>query len=243
VKDRCGVREEYILEYDDQVIRKADLKQKNSKENNDDGKMPKLGQNLFMIKEDEDLWDEKALVQAQIEKNIKNLGSKASKSAKFKNKVQKLNIHKSNKTKATNYEFLMTSFMSIGLNAQKGMKKELKNNKKSVKTSKRALFKGHKTCETNLIDKVEIFRGLENLTNVPSNIFQSCMNGSKKSQDFCNSLSRNSRKRLEQLIDSYKRRLKEQTNDPESPVYGQEFDWDSLETRKIDWKVMAKTIF
>lgn len=91
------------------------------------------------------------------------------------------------------------------------MKKELVNKKKSIKKSK-SIFKKSKR-KTDLIEKLEIFRGLENLTNIPSNIFQSCINGSKSSADYCNSLSRTSREKLNQLIDSYKKRLKEQGSD------------------------------
>lgn len=114
-----------------------------------------------------------------------------------------------------------------------------------MNTNKGNFFTGNKVKETDLIDKVEIFRGFENLSNVPSNISGDCeKDETPESQGFHSSLSGKSRERLDHLIDSYKRRLKEQHSNPMSPAAtDREFNWDSFESRKNDWRVMTKTIF
>ena len=191
VKDNFGVREEYFLEYDMEMIRKMELKKK-LKEEKEQRKLSKNkkirgGNDLFMIREDEDLWTDKPAtmrnVQEQIEENLKTLKNQGRKTGpKFANKAQKLGISKKNKIKSTSVEFIMTSFMSIGLGAEKGLKQELKQKKKKAKAQK-AIFKKDKGCNS-LIEKLEIFRGLEDLQNVPSNIFQwrsysKCCTGSR----------------------------------------------------------------
>lgn len=103
-----------------------------------------------------------------------------------------------------------------------------------------------KPKKKNLIAKLEIFRGLENMVDIPSNIIQSCINGSKFSKDFFDSLDQESREKIERLIESYKRRVKEQdidSKDADSEM-GKDLSFlNSLELRKMDWKVMAQTIF
>lgn len=77
-----------------------------------------LGKNLFMIKEDEDLWSYEVEEYAQFEKNVKQIGTKSSsRQENYKKKAAQLGIKKCSKIKSTNQEFLMTSFMSIGLEA------------------------------------------------------------------------------------------------------------------------------
>lgn len=126
-KDTFGVREEYILEYDNEMIKRAELKQK-VKQHKEEEKAKKRNkrkgsnhsQDLFMIREDEDIWPEdKNTLENQLEDNIKQLkgNKRVNKDANYKCKAQKLGIHKSNKIRSTNQEFLMTGFMSIGLNA------------------------------------------------------------------------------------------------------------------------------
>jgi hypothetical protein len=70
------------------------------------------------------------------------------------------------------------------------------------------------------------------------------MKGSKKAERFISQLSDQSRESFLLLVEAYKRKLQEQgsnlltaktTKIPEKKLE----DWESLETRKFDWKVMA----
>lgn len=102
-----------------------------------------------------------------------------------KMKAEKLGFNESTKIKCTSHEIIMTSFLSIGMKAEKDIKKKLKFNKNEKKINKNEKKNENKLTQ---IAKLEIYRGLENLFDLPSNIIQSCMNGSKCSKDFFDSL-------------------------------------------------------
>lgn len=80
----------------------------------------------------------------------------------------------------------MTCSLGLGLNAKSGMEKELNNNKKGIKSLGSVMFgkakKGVKS--NNLIEKLQIYKGLENFSAVSSNIFQNCINDSKFSGQY-----------------------------------------------------------
>jgi hypothetical protein len=135
------------------MIRKAELRQKVrenkiQKKKNQKRRGNTNHNNLFMIQdENEDSWTQGSESPNRlghvIENNIRQLKNtqSANQTTNLATKAKKFGFHKSNKVKSTNHEFLMTSFMSIGVNASKGMQKEMKNKKKSVKSSKRSIFK------------------------------------------------------------------------------------------------------
>lgn len=150
-------------------------------------------------------------------------------------KAEKLGIEKTCLIKSTNHSFFMTCNLGLGINARLGMEKELKNNKKGVKSLASVMFNSSSAKPSNLIEKLQIYKGLENFSGISSNIFQNCINGSKFSDKFYESLSVDEREKLNELIESFKRRASgamqevvafQHQKNSDSPNKDQEFTFD-----------------
>jgi len=229
-KDSCGIREEYFLEYDNGMIRKAEMKEKNKKMEADQRTRALLQKtDLFMITENDTWCEENSStgsenIGGKIEENIRKMKeSWKNEQDGYKSKAKKLGIHLRNKIKSTNMEFLMTSFLSLGESAEQGMKSELKNKKKSGKTKSMGFNKEKRSTE--LIKKLELFRGLETLSNSSSNFLSSgeedkispkmtmetwkedsFLKANANSQDYFNCFGDESRKLIEQALGGLKSR-------------------------------------
>ena len=217
VKDGDRNREEYIMEYDTIAIEKAEQKRAR-KELEDNYKQRTSLQtihsrtpshvprttinNLAVISEDQE--------ELQNSDDVPASKPKAKTMTEIqqenRRKAEKLGIEKISLVKSTNRTFFMACNLGLGINARLGMEKELLNKKKALKSLGSVVFGSCGAKAPNLIEKLQIYKGLENFSGISSNIFQNCINGSKFSDKYYESLSVDEREKLTELIQSFKKK-------------------------------------
>jgi hypothetical protein len=94
--------------------------------------------NLAVIREDqEELQNSDDIPTIKPRPNIKTLTEIQQDTRR---KAEKLGIEKTTLIKSTNRTFYMTCNLGLGINARLGMEKELRNNKKGVKSLSSVMF-------------------------------------------------------------------------------------------------------
>ena len=255
VKDGDRTAEEYIMEYDSVAIEKAEqrrarkeleenFKQRTSLQNfqsRTPSHVPRTTiNNLAVICEDQEELQNSD--EVQIERARAKPKTLTEIQQENRRKAEKLGIEKICLVKSTNYSFFMTCNLGLGINARLGMEKELRNKKKTVKSLGSVVFGSSNAKRANLIKKLEIYKGLENFSGVSSNIFQNCINGSKFSDKYYESLSVGEREKLAELIDSFKKKAAK----AESPNRDMEFSFDPADINtppQKEFQNFGRTIF
>lgn len=254
------------MEYDQVAIEKAEQK-KNRKELEENYKqrysrpsidprtpshVPRTTMNtLAVIREDqEELQNSDDIPTIKPRPNIKTLTEIQQDTRR---KAEKLGIEKTTLIKSTNRTFYMTCNLGLGINARLGMEKELRNNKKGVKSLSSVMFSSSAQKSSNLIEKLQIYKGLENFSGISSNIFQNCINGSKFSDKYYESLSVDEREKLNELIESFKKKTSgspqevvafQNSPNQDSPRKDKAFTFDPRDvTSQKDFQNFGRTIF
>ena len=206
---------------------------------------------LAIIREDQE--DLQNSGDVEIEKKVVHPKTLTEIYQENKKKAEKLGIEKACLVKSTNRSFFMTGNLGLGINARLGMEKELKNKKKGVKSLSSVLFGSGPSKSPDLIEKLQIYKGLENFSGISSNIFQNCINGSKFSGKYYESLSVEDREKLNELIDSFKKKTPGMMTDvmafsnnqsPASPGKEKKFSFDPREiSNSKEFQNFGRTIF